>query len=386
MGVGEIGEWPSIALTRLKRRAASHNLEKRDCLSAQLVPNSPGAVVDDTLTAYESEQVAEIAAWKAEQPGPVSRFLQKVRAPLGRVVGRAVPGSMVRAIAEKAEALVETHDGLQEIAREAGVHDIRELCHQALEKCDRLALGVSAQAQKLALMEGAAAGLGGFVTELGNIPILIAAAERAIRRIGHCYGETLQTEPDRRFVLNLLELSMIDDPVERSRLRERLLDVPTSTDGQSNGVPRPSLNGVKNEVVNELMLEAVPVLGDVASVALDYAFMRRVDATARRVFQERWLRARGKVKEIPPAPVRPIYAHRAARELVSEAVYLGGYSAGFMIAAPVAFAGAMASRFPAPIVRGAAAGARDATTSADQFVAGWHSLAEPEALPAPRTA
>jgi hypothetical protein len=342
--------------------------------------------VVDQLTEYESAQVAEIAAWKAEQPGAVSKALQGIRAPLGRIVGRVVPGSMVRTIAEKAEVLVEAHDGVREIAREAGVDDVGELRYRPLQECDRLAAAVSARAQRMALAEGAAAGIGGIVTELGNIPVLIAAAERAVRRIGHCYGYPLDTEAERRFVLGVLELSTVDDPARRRRLRERLV-VPAATSGA--GSHGPSLNGVKKEVVNELLLEAVPLLGDVASVALDYAFMRRVDLTARRVFQERWLRDLGKVAEIPPAdpaPGRQTHTLRAACDLVSEAVYLGGYGAGFVVTAPVALAAALASRLPAPVVRGAAAGARDAAVSADQFAAGWQSLSEPDTLPSPNPA
>ena len=332
----------------------------------------------DTLTAYESAQVEEIAAWKAEEPGPVSRALKRVRQPLGQLVGKAVPGSLVRKIAEKAEALVEKVEGLQEIASEAGVADIAELRYRPLEECDRLTSAVSTRAQRLALLEGAAAGLGGIVTELGNIPVLLAAAERAIRRIGHGYGYRLDNEAERRFVLGVLELSTVDDPALRRELCDRL-----STGPALVGPTGPSLNGVKNEVIDELMLEAVPLLGDAVSVALDYAFIRRVDVTARRVFQERWLRDRGKVTRIAPAPSpgRTTHARRAARDLVAEAVYLGGYGVGFLVAAPVAVAGVLASRLPGPVVRGATDGARNAAASAVQFAAGWSSLAEHDGLP-----
>jgi hypothetical protein len=340
-----------------------------------------------SLTAYESAQVAEIAAWKAEAPGPIARLWQGVRGPLGRVVGKAVPASMVRKLAEKAEALVEHHDGLDQTAREAGVEDIEELRYRTLEESDRLAKAVSARAQWLALVEGAAAGVGGLITELGNIPVLLAAAERAIRRIGHCYGYRLESEADRRFVLGVLELSTLDDFDERRALRDGLEALATSGPG---GLPGSvlSLNGVKKEVVEELALEAVPVLGDVASVALDYAFMRRVDVTARRVFQERWLRDRGKLTApIPPAEAHPLVRARpAALELVTQAAYLGGFGVGFVMTAPVALAAALASRLPAPMVLGASDGARDAVASADRFSAGWRSLASPDSLTPARPA
>jgi hypothetical protein len=337
------------------------------------------------LTAYESRQVAEIAAWKAEAPGPLARALKKVREPLGRVVGKAVPGAMVSKLAEKAEPLVESHDGVDQIAHAAGIADVSELKHRPLEDCDRLARSVSARAQRQAVVEGLAAGVGGIATEVLNIPVLLAAAERAIRRIGHCYGYRLDTEADRQYVLALLELATDDDlsrrPQHLERLR-RLERVATRA-----GEPGFRLNGVRKEVVEELALEAVPLLGDVVSVALDYAFMRRADLAARRVFQERWLRDLAKVEEIPPAPAGDrVQAMQTARELLTETFYLGGYGVGFVLTVPAAAAGLLASRLPGPVVRGATDGARDAAASADEFCEGWRSLAEPAPSLTPRAA
>ena len=48
----------------------------------------------------------------------------------------------------------------------------------------------------------------------------------------------------------------------------------------------------------------------------------------------------------------------------------------------LAAAGAVAARFPGPVVRGASDGARDAIESADQLAAGWNSLSGPARFPA----
>ena len=63
------------------------------------------------------------------------------------------------------------------------------------------------------------------------------------------------------------------------------------------------LHRVRRALADDLVIEAVPVLGEVAAVVLNYAFMRRVDNAVRRAFQERWLRRRGKIPAIPPAEV-----------------------------------------------------------------------------------
>ena len=259
-----------------------------------------------TLTDYEAGQVGEIAAWKAEEPGRVARALRRAREPLGRLVGKALPGSMVRTIAEKAEAAGrgprrppgDRPRGRRRRRRRAAAPGLwRSATGQALavEAAGRRSHGPA---------KGAAAGLGGFVTEVGNLPILLAAVERAIRRIGHCYGYRLDTEPERRFVLCVLELSTLDDPAER---RARLLSRASRPGSAADEAPpRPSLNGVKNEVVHEPDAGGNPAPGRRGVGGPRLRLHPRVsgsDSTARRVFQERWLRDQRKVTEIAPAPL-----------------------------------------------------------------------------------
>ncbi|MFO0951731.1 MAG: EcsC family protein [Isosphaeraceae bacterium] len=123
----------------------------------------------------------------------------------------------------------------------------------------------------------------------------------AIRRIGHCYGFPLDTPPGRKIVLAVLDLANEVTPekrVEDLRVLDRLFVA--ERQGREETV-EVDVSAIERAVADDVPLEAVPVVGDLSSLVLDYAFVRRVDATARRVFQERWLRARGKVREIPPA-------------------------------------------------------------------------------------
>ena len=122
------------------------------------------------------------------------------------------------------------------------------------------------------------------------------AAIRAIRRIGHCYGYPLATERDRHYVMGVLELAMADEPEVRQSIRPRLYLL--MHDPKTAPL---ELRGVGLALAEDFVIGSVPVLGEVAAVVLDYAFMRRIDIASRRVFQERWLRRRGKVLVIPPA-------------------------------------------------------------------------------------
>ena len=60
------------------------------------------------------------------------------------------------------------------------------------------------------------------------------------------------------------------------------------------------------------IFEEVPGVGAISGALLNLAFIRRIDVTARRVFQERWLQDDGKVVEIAPAVVHERYVFAQA--------------------------------------------------------------------------
>ena len=159
-----------------------------------------------TMTEYEERIVTEIALWKAETPSRVARAFEVLRKPFNDVTGRVVTGSTVQSWCTRVESLVNQQAGRDEIARAAGVRAVEELAHRSLEECDQLAQDVSVHAQRRAIVESTAAGVAGIVGAALYIPILLGAAIRAIRRIGHCYGYPLTTERDRHYVMGVLEL------------------------------------------------------------------------------------------------------------------------------------------------------------------------------------
>src|SRR5271166_2005194 len=254
---------------------------------------APGTMVP--LNEYEARQADEIAAWKSERPSLVMAAFRGLSQPLSRLAARVVPQGTIRALVAKAETMSEKFGGPAEIARMAGVADIRELRDRPLEECDRLAVTVSTPAQRQAMVEGAIAGLGGVVTEALNIPVLLTAALRSIYRIGYGYGYPLDTEIDRFFVLAILELSTADEPTRRQALFQQLENVGTFASSDQAPAKPVSLESVEEDLLEDLAFGAVPIVGDLTSILMDYDFIRRVDITARRVLQERWLKDHGKL-------------------------------------------------------------------------------------------
>ncbi len=336
--------------------------------------------MSNTLTEYEERAVMEIALWKAETPSRVARAFRVISRPLSEVTGRVITASTARSLCARVQSLIEPQAGRDEIARAAGVGAVEDLAHRSLEECDQLAQAVSVHAQRRAIIESTAAGVAGIVGATLYLPVLLGAAIRAIRRIGHCYGYPLATDRDRHYVLGVLELATAEEPELRQSIRARLyllMHDPT--------VAPLELHGVRRAVAEDLLIEALPVLGEVAGLVLDYAFMRRVDEAARRVFQERWLRRRGKVLVIPPAEVGlRSQSLSVAWEASLEVLYLGSFGLGFVATLPVVAAAKVLQRsLPEPAIRGATDGARDAVASADRLREGLEAVPP---LPAPQPA
>jgi hypothetical protein len=300
------------------------------------------------LTAYEARQADEIAAWKSERPSRLMAAFRGIGRPLSRLLARAVPATTVRSLAVKAEAMSKSVIGPPAIARYARPNDLGEPRSWTLAQCDALAATISGSAERRAILEGALAGLGGIVTATLNVPILLAATQRSIFRIGHCYGFPLDSESDRLFVLGILELSTADDPARRQAIHEEIRELVTSS---PNGKTI-NLDGLEQILLQDLAIGAVPLLGDITWIPMNYDIVRRVDITARRVFQERWLRDRGKVTEIFPAPES---GRRSSLQggigLVAQLCYAGSYGIAFGVAIPLAVAAwgvSSVTSFPRP--------------------------------------
>jgi hypothetical protein len=328
------------------------------------------------LNEYEAKVADEIAAWKSERPSLVMVAFRGLSRPLSRLCSRFIPDDAMRALVTKAEAMSKHFGGQDEIARKAGVRDLRELKAWPLEECDRLAATTSAPAERQAMVEGAVAGLGGLVTETLNVPILLAASLRSIYRVGHCYGYPLDSEIDRLFVLGNLELATADDPVRRQALDGQLRDLDPDA-AKSQAGKTMNLKGVEDDLLEDLAFGAVPIVGDLTSILMDYDFVHRVDITARRVFQERWLRDRGKVTVIFPASEsRRRSSLEGGIDVVAQLCYAACYSLAFGVTLPLALLTRAASSSENPAALGARRGAADAARDADRFLAQLHTSAE----------
>jgi len=297
--------------------------------------STQGKAVSAKLTPYESEQVQRIAAWKSRPPNAFAELFKRITLPGASVVEKVLPDSLVRIAIEKSYDASQMLAGQADIKLQAGVRDLRDLLRKPLEDCDGLADQVSAGSQAWATIQGAATGAGGVLTTLIDIPLLFVLSLRTILKIGHCYGYPLEGTREERFVLGLLIAAMAGTLETKHKRLDQLKELEDLL-----------IVETQEEIVSEEALsllfqfeifEEVPGIGAISGALLNLAFICRVDRTARRVFQERWLRDNGKIRTIEPA-----VAH--ARDLVpgwsgafGRAAHAWVYSVGFGAALPVWF-------------------------------------------------
>lgn len=318
------------------------------------------------LTDYEAQQVRRIAAWKSEPPNPFAELFKRITLPGARVVEKLIPDEVVRVALERAYDLSERIAGREDVERLAGVADVTEMRHRPLEECDRLANRIMTTSQALSLAEGAATGAGGPLTTVLDIPLLFVLSLRTILKIGHCYGYKLDGPRDRRYVLGVMVAATAGSLEVR---RERLMQLHELEDWLLEEAQEEIIAEEAVSILFQLeVFEDVPGVGAVSGALLNLAFMRRVDLTARYVFQERWLRDHGKVDVIQPAETHARALEGGWTGALVRAAYSGGYAAGFGLSLPFYLVGSLFRPLDNPLTRGARDGATGAGADVDRLL------------------
>jgi hypothetical protein len=284
------------------------------------------------LTLYETDQADQIAAWKSEPPNPVAELWHLVVLQATKVVTKLLPEAFVRTAIESSYNAAEKLAGRDGVARRAGVKDISELREKPLEECDRLAKEVAAAARVLATVEGAVTGAAGAVTTLIDVPLLFGSALRTIVRIGYCYGYSGDGPNDRYFNLGVLTIATAGSLATRLERLDQLKDL------EEILIEETQVDLIRSELLSFLfqleLFEEIPGVGVISGAVLNLSFMHRVDVTARKVFQERWLKDNGKIAEIAAAEEVPRNLAVGWSGLAGRAIYATTHKVAFAVALP----------------------------------------------------
>jgi hypothetical protein len=335
------------------------------------------------LTPYEEEQVRRIAVWKSEPPNPLSELWKMITLPVAHAIERLIPDRVVRAAIMKSYDVSDLLDGQRSIKRRAAIQDLAELKHKPLEDCDALAIEIGARAEALAAVEGAATGAGGMLTTLLDVPILFILGLGTIRKVGHCYGYPLDGHRDRHFVLGILMAAMAGSLEIRRQRVHQLREL------EDLLLEETQVEVVTEEAISFLfqleIFEEIPGVGMISGSVLNWLSMRRVEETARMVFQERWLRDNGKVQHIEPAEAPARHLAGGWAGALNRAAYSGCYTVAFSVTLPYYAAAALFR----PMDNALARGLRDAATAAidqiEQLTAGLRGGASARLVPNRKT-
>lgn len=269
-------------------------------------------VLPDATQAYEAAQRAEIADWKHDNPGLLSVGAGFVVERLGNALGRFVPGSAMQIALNLGSDAGKFTARFQKIRERAGVTDYAELVDGELERCDGLGQREQLWAMGLAGTEGGIAGAFGLIGMAVDIPAIVTFATRSVHLMGLCYGFELKRPADRALVLAILAVSGANSAEDRSTAIAKLEALNSALDsGARNAMLREiSENAFGQQAIliagkrlardlaanlaKRKLAQAVPFVGSAVGAAVNAWYIRDVCVTARRTFQERWLRHNGR--------------------------------------------------------------------------------------------
>ena len=262
-----------------------------------------------SLTKYEVQQLHQIGAWKAERPGITKRMIRAITRPISIAANKVLPKNAVEmavsTLNKMAGQLAQDDNILKDqFVKSQGVSSLEDIAAKPLEFADTLADHVINDASHIALGMGAVTGTGGPVAAAAGIPVLLAGALRVIYRVAQAYGYKIEQQKDKQLMLHILALSASESPEERK----------LAMDNYQRQIEHSFLNQAVEESANKALQRAVlgselgmliPGFSIAFNAYLNREFVVRAGNTAKRVFQESWLRDRGKVIWINPEPADP---------------------------------------------------------------------------------
>ncbi|MGD9645365.1 MAG: EcsC family protein [Pirellulales bacterium] len=309
----------------------------------------------NALTAYEQQQVRQIAGFKAEHPLLIVNLMEKVTHPIVTLARRFIPENSVREAIDLAYKASEIVAHRAEVAAQAGVDDIRQLRNATLELCDQLAEKRCSLAGQGAMTRGAVISTAGGVGAILGMEVMFTFALKTIHNVGYCYGYAPEDPGERDYAMGVLlvaaagtakqkqeaivDIQKVEDFVLGEVVEEATL---CSAEALANEALGTVTEGAAEEMLAERVFEsgalrAVPLLGIVVGAVTDAAVAEYIGHVAKRMFQERWLRAQGKVDIVAPDDSLVRNRWQRAGGVLSACSYWTSYLCSFTLTFPIFF-------------------------------------------------
>lgn len=253
------------------------------------------------LAPYIETVLREQDAFRDAPPAILPRTVRSLAKPVSLLTNSLVPTEVIEAAIRGADWAASAS-----IRKAAIDHDFSDLsaCDEAASDMRRWALGY-------AVTGGGAAGAFGVLGLAIDIPATVALALRTTRLTGLAYGFGADTDAERIFILDILQLAGSNSKAERDLAIARLTkgrDGLEKADwqkivrltGQTTGTVAATQRVATTLGVNlttRKMAQIVPFLGAAVGAGVNAAFQNDVAAAARFAYRGRWLEVNERLLE-----------------------------------------------------------------------------------------
>lgn len=268
------------------------------------------------LSPYEDEQLDAINAWKSAEPTVADQAVGFVVKPLTWLVQKVVPPKAMKAALEAANAAGAKLADVEDVKRDGGVKQIKDLRSKDLELSDRLADSVHNWAIGAGVVIGTGGGAAGVLSAPIEIPALMMLAMRTIHKIGLCYGYEPTSKADHDFAMGILAAagaSTLQEKYEAltllrtvevmvakqtwKALAEKAAERQMTKEGAVTTI-RALAKTLGINLTKRKALASIPLIGAGVGGSLNGWYINDVGWAARRAYQERWLLDNHKIFEI----------------------------------------------------------------------------------------
>ncbi len=242
---------------------------------------------------YVQQVLSEQDAYRAAGPSIFPRTVRRFAKPVAFLTNSLIPADLVEAAIRGADWAASST-----IRKAAISHDFSDL-----EACDEAAAEVRRWALGYAVTGGGAAGAFGALGLAIDVPATVALALRTSRLTGLCYGFGADTEAERIYILDILQLAAANSFDEKAeamdRLRTERLSMPAEEwskivrlTGQTTGSVAATRRVATTLGVNlstRKVAQVAPFIGAAVGAGVNAAFQNDVAAAARFSYRARWL-------------------------------------------------------------------------------------------------
>ncbi|MEM9342216.1 MAG: EcsC family protein [Pseudomonadota bacterium] len=246
-----------------------------------------------TDEAYLEQVLREQDAYRDSAPPPVSRLLRSMAKPLTFMADRLIPAEAIEAVLRGADWAASAS------IRQAAIdHDFTDL-----RACDDAASEIWRWAMGYAVTGGGAMGAFGAMGLAVDVPATITLALRTTRLHGLCYGFGGDSEAERIFILDTLQLAGANSLAEKQASLARLAEDRTTLPAESFGrivnltgqaagaqaAARRVAQVLGTNLSARKVAQMAPFVGAAIGASVNASFQNDVAAAARHAYRERWL-------------------------------------------------------------------------------------------------